>query len=311
MSDVDLVVLGTSSAAPTRHRNHNGYLLRLGPHHVLFDPGEGTQRQYTLAGVSAARTDVVAITHFHGDHCLGLPGMLSRLDHERDGRDVRVVFPGDDVEQFTRLREAAHAARRGVAHPVPVDVAAAAVGLVEVGDVGRWTLQAASLDHRVSCVGYRLTEPAGTRFTVDALAHHGIAGAAVGALERTGIHVRDDGLTVGIEEVSEVRPGMAIAFIMDTRLCANVASLAADADLVIIESTFEDDDAALAEEYGHLTAGQAGDVIAAAGARLAVLTHFSSRYPGTRILREQAAARAPSAEILVADDLDVIPVPRP
>ena len=79
MSDRELVVLGTASQAPTRSRNHNGYLLLWDDEGLLFDPGEGTQRQMLFAGVTASRITRICITHFHGDHCLGLPGVLARI----------------------------------------------------------------------------------------------------------------------------------------------------------------------------------------------------------------------------------------
>jgi ribonuclease Z len=86
MSARELVVLGTASQAPTRTRNHNGYLLRWDDEGILFDPGEGTQRQLTLAGVAASAITRICITHFHGDHCLGLPGVIQRLSLDRVAR---------------------------------------------------------------------------------------------------------------------------------------------------------------------------------------------------------------------------------
>ena len=78
MDDHTLVVLGTSSQVPTRDRNHNGYFLKWGREGFLVDPGEGTQRRMTMAGVSASSITTILITHFHGDHCLGLPGVIQR-----------------------------------------------------------------------------------------------------------------------------------------------------------------------------------------------------------------------------------------
>ena len=118
MSVRELVVLGTASQAPTRHRNHNGYLLRWDGEAILFDPGEGTQRQFTLAGVSAASVDRICITHFHGDHCLGLPGMIMRLSLDAGSLPVPVHYPASGQSHFERLRFAT----AGQEH-VPVDAA--------------------------------------------------------------------------------------------------------------------------------------------------------------------------------------------
>ncbi|HWM97084.1 MAG TPA: MBL fold metallo-hydrolase, partial [Streptosporangiaceae bacterium] len=79
MSNRELVVLGTASQVPIRRRNHNGYFLRWDAEGLLFDPGEGTQRQMQFAGVAASQISRICITHFHGDHCLGLPGVLQRM----------------------------------------------------------------------------------------------------------------------------------------------------------------------------------------------------------------------------------------
>jgi ribonuclease Z len=93
MSTRELFVLGTASQVPTRHRNHNGYFLALGPGEgILFDPGEGTQRQLTIAGLSASSITRICITHFHGDHCLGLAGIIQRLSLDGAGL-VSVHYP--------------------------------------------------------------------------------------------------------------------------------------------------------------------------------------------------------------------------
>ena len=96
MSQRELVVLGTASQAPSRSRNHNGYFLRWDDEGVLFDPGEGTQRQMLFAGVTASQITRICITHLHGDHCLGLPGVLARMSHVYS-KAVSSVVEGDHV----------------------------------------------------------------------------------------------------------------------------------------------------------------------------------------------------------------------
>src|SRR5919199_5383025 len=102
----EFVVLGTASQAPTRLRNHNGYLLRWDAEAVLFDPGEGTQRQLLLAGVASSAITRICITHFHGDHCLGLPGVVQRLSLDRVVHPVPVHYPASGQVFFDRLRHA-------------------------------------------------------------------------------------------------------------------------------------------------------------------------------------------------------------
>lgn len=135
----------------------------------------------------------------------------------------------------------------------------------------------------------------------------GLSGPVVGRLQRDG-EVEFDGRTIYLDEVSELRRGQSFAFIMDTRLCDGVHELAAGVDMLVIEATFVDADTHLATEFGHLTAGQAGEVAARAGARTLVLTHFSQRY---RSLDEHLAEARKEfdGEIVVAEDLMRIPVP--
>ena len=104
MSERELVVLGTAIQAPTRSRNHNGYLLLWDGEGLLFDPGEGTQRQMLFAGVTASQITRICITHFHGDHCLGLPGVLQRMSLDRVPHVVEACYPAENRDVFPAAR---------------------------------------------------------------------------------------------------------------------------------------------------------------------------------------------------------------
>ncbi len=171
-------------------------------------------------------------------------------------------------------------------------------------------LEARHLSHGVPTVGYAVIEPDGRRMLPGKLAAAGVAGPDVGRLQRDG-RLRVSGRTVTLDEVSEPRAGQRFAFIMDTRLCDAAFALAENADMLVCESTFADADSALASEYGHLTAGEAGRIAAESGARSLVLTHFSQRYDDEATQRFAAEAGAAfGGEIVVARDLDRIAVPR-
>src|SRR5579875_2710649 len=123
MASRELVVLGTASQAPTRRRNHNGYLLRWDGEGFLFDPGEGTQRQMQFAGVTANQITHLCITHFHGDHCLGVPGVLQRMSLDQVSHPVAVYYPAENAVVFTGLRHVTlfHDALDLHEHPVSAD----------------------------------------------------------------------------------------------------------------------------------------------------------------------------------------------
>jgi ribonuclease Z len=299
MSARELVVLGTASQVPTRHRNHNGYLLRWDGEGLLFDPGEGTQRQMLLAGVAAHDLTRLCVTHFHGDHSLGLAGVLQRISLDRVPHPVTAHYPASGQHFYDRLRTATayNAAVRPVEEPVRG----------EGGVLARtpaFTLSARRLSHPVEAYGYRLVEPDGRRMLPEALAARGVSGPDVGRLQREG-ELRG----VRLEEVSAPRPGQRFAFVMDTRMCDAVLDLAEGCDLLVIESTFLDRDAALAEEYGHLTAAQAAGVAVAAGVRHLVLTHFSQRYRDPAEFAAEARAAGWNGPLTVAEDLLRVPLP--
>ena len=170
-----------------------------------------------------------------------------------------------------------------------------------------FVLRAERLDHVVEAFGYRLDEPAGRRMVPELLAAAGIHGPTVGLLQREGV-VEVGAGTVGLEDVSVVRPGQSFAFVMDTRLCDAVFSLARGVDLLVIEATFLDRDRDLAHAFGHLTALQAATVAAECGVRSLVLTHFSQRYQDPAEFWAEARTVF-DGELTVAEDLDRVQVP--
>jgi ribonuclease Z len=296
----ELVVLGTSSQVPTRERAHHGAFLRWDDEGILLDPGEGTQRQLTLAGVPASAVTRICITHLHGDHCLGLPGVLQRMSLDGVERPVDLYFPASGQEYVDRLRNAcsAHVTVEVREHPVSGD------GLVDT-----WPgleLRAAALDHRVETYGWRLQEPDGRRMLPDRLAARAIAGPDVGRLRRQG-SLEVAGRVVTLEEVSEPRPGQSFAFVMDTRLCPAAVELARDVDLLVCESTYLTGEQELASTYAHLTAAQAAGIATEAGARRLVLTHFSQRHSDESMFATEAREHFP--DVHAARDLDRVPVP--
>lgn len=296
----ELVVLGTASQTPTRYRNHNGYLLCWDGEGILFDPGEGTQRQLLLAGVSPWIVNRICITHLHGDHCLGLPGVVQRLALDRVTHPVEVLYPASGQVYIDRLLHAAVFDERVEVRERPV----AEPGVIESGPP--FALVAQRLDHVPDTLGWRLEEPRGRTMVPERLEAAGIVGPAVGELQRAGA-IEVGGRHVRVEEVSVERPGQVVAFVMDTGLCDAAFELAEGADLLVCEATFASAEMGLARRYHHLTAAQAGRIAAEAGARRLVISHFSQRYPDETILLEEA--RTEFDDVIAARDLLHVPVP--
>ena len=301
MSVRELVVLGTASQAPTRARNHNGYLLRWDGEGFLFDPGEGTQRQLAHAGIAATDITRLCITHFHGDHCLGVPGIIQRLSLDRVPHAVPAHYPASGADYFDRLRHATIFHETADVREEPVT----GEGVIATGAFG--TLSALRLDHPVETYGYRLVEPDGRRMLPEKLQEYGVSGPLVGQLQREG-RLDVAGRTVSLDDVSVERRGQRFAHVMDTRLCDNVYALAEGADLLVIEATYLDAERHLAEENSHMTAAQAARVAAECGVRQLVLSHFSQRYEDLTLFAAEAAVHF-DGDLVVAEDLTRVPVP--
>jgi ribonuclease Z len=301
VSNRDLVVLGTASQVPTRTRNHNGYLLRWDGEGLLFDPGEGTQRQFTFAGVSTARISRILLTHLHGDHCLGLPGILQRIALDGAGDEVPIHFPASGLPYVERLCTSS-IGRHAPVRLDPVDDAGAVVAESPL------RVTALPLAHRIPALGWRVEEPDRVHLIPDRLAELGVHGPDAGRLLADG-QVEVAGRTVRLDHVSEVRSGRSAAVVMDTAVCDNAVRLADGVDLLVCEATFLETESFLARDYGHLTAREAATIAREAGAKLLVLTHFSSRYADLEGHRREAAAVFP--DVVVASDLAVVPFPPP
>lgn len=304
MSSREVIILGTASQVPTRARNHHGAFVRWDELGILIDPGEGTQRQMTHAGLAASQITHIFVTHFHGDHCLGLSSVIQRISLDRVAHEVEIFYPASGQQFFERLRFASiyHDQSRLLPRPIP-----AAGARVEIGRAGSTRFFAAPLDHGVDCFGFRLEEDAGLRMLPEALERAGVRGPLIRDLMTEGRLVIG-GKTVTVEEVSVPRPGQSLAFVMDTRPCAGAAELARGADLLVCESTYLATEAEEAHDHHHMTAEQAATLAREAGVKRLVLTHFSQRYPSLEGFGVEAGRVFP--DVVVARDLERVPVPK-
>jgi ribonuclease Z len=305
MSVRQVTFLGTASQVPTRARNHNALFLQFDELGVLFDPGEGTQRQMLLAGLSATQITHVCVTHFHGDHCLGLAGIVQRLSLDRVDHPVEVVYPASGQVFFERLRHASAFYEVATLVPRPVTVRPGETDTVCRS--GKATILACALEHGIDCQGYRLQEDDGVRMLPEKLAEAGVTGPAVRQLMLDG-QIQVGGRLVRLAEVSEARPGQAFALVMDTRLCAGAETLARGVDLLVCESTYQHAEAQEAHDHYHLTARQAAELAVRCGVRRLALTHFSQRYPSLAGFEQEA--RAVHSDVFCAEDLSQVSFPK-
>lgn len=301
MSVRDITILGCSSQQPTRKRNHGAYLFRWNDEGLLFDPGEGTQRQFIFANVAPPVVSRIFISHFHGDHCLGLGSMLMRLNLDKVTHQIHCYYPASGKKYFDRLRygTAYHETISVVEHPV------SAAGLVH--DDGRFRIEATFLEHGIDNIGWRITEPDVRKFDRQKLDALGVRGPTVRELQQKGA-LLIDGKMINLDDVSQIRKGDSIAIVIDTRYCQNAIDIARDAKVLLCESTYLEEHRELAHKHYHLTAKEAATIAKEAHVKKLILTHFSARYQSLRGFEVEARAVFPNTD--VADDMLSFPFER-
>lgn len=294
----DLTILGCSSQQPTRTRNHGAYLVRWNEEGFLFDPGEGTQRQFIFANVAPTCVNRLFISHFHGDHCLGMGSMLMRLNLDKVTHPVHCYYPASGQVYFERLRYGTiyHQTIQIIEHPIQTE------GLVHEDE--HFRIEARYLAHGVDNLGWRIKEKDMRKFDKAKLNSLGIKGQTVKLLEEKG-EIFINGRRILLEEVSWIKPGDILAVVIDTLPCQAVIDLAKGAKLFLCESTYLESHRELAEKHYHLTAKQAAEMAKTAGVDMLVLTHFSARYQDPEVFAKEAKPIFPHT--IVAEDLKVIP----
>lgn len=300
-----IIPLGTSAGKPTLHRGVSATAVVGEGAWWLFDCGEATQMRVMRAGLSPQKLVGIFITHLHGDHFNGLPGLLSTM--AMDGRTAPLALVGPAgirhyldtlaalricyVNYPLQLTELTSEQLRATPEPV-------------VWESATHRVATRSLDHRIFALGYRLEEKTKPgRFDLDAARALGIPpGPLYGQLQSGRAITLADGRTIDPSQVlGPPRPGKVVTYCLDTRPCESAVALAHNADWLIYEATFTHDLAEEARHYGHSTARQAAETARAAGARRLLLTHFSSRYQDVDVLL--AEAREFFSESTLARDL--------
>ena len=302
--DLDVVFLGTAASMPTAQRSPAALLVRRGSERLLFDCGEGTQRQLQRSAIGLPDLQEIFLTHYHADHFLGLPGMLKTFAlRGRDETPLTVYGPRGLSELFSRLRPFLGRL------PYPLTLSELEPG--ERVERGEYAIEAFAVDHGMDALGYALVEQGRPgRFDVAAADALGVPdGPARGTLQGGQEIELADGRTVKPADVlGEPRRGRKLAITGDTAPSPVVVQAADEADLLVHEASFLAEEAERARETMHSTAADAAEVARLAQVGLLALTHVSPRYFGPEL---EAEAREVFPDTVVPRDFDVIEVPFP
>ncbi len=301
---LSIIFLGTAASIPTPQRSLPAIAIRRKGELILFDCGEGTQRQMIRAGIGFHRKTKVFITHMHGDHLLGLPGLFQTMSLLDRKRKLEIYGP-PGIGAFVE------AVKQTVQFKLIFSIE-----ISEIRDAGlvceekEYEIHAAWNDHAIPGLAYALVEkPRPGRFHPEKARALGVPEGPLWSRLQQGSAVK---LPKGrVVEPSDVlgphRPGRKIVYTGDTRPSENLVKLAENADLLIHDSTFDDELSEKAQEDGHSTASQAAETAKKAGVKRLVLVHISARYGEPDLLLEQARKIFPNVD--VAEDFMKIDLP--
>jgi ribonuclease Z len=299
--DLDVVFIGTAGSAPTARRSLPATLVRRGGDRLLFDCGEGTQRQL-LRSIGLVELEEVFITHFHADHWLGLPGMLKTFSLRGRDRELTVYGPPGLKALFDSLK-------------VVIGKTTYPLRLVELQpgeELKRdgYLVAPFEVQHRVRAYGYAVIEKDRPgRFDEQRARELGVTpGPDYGRLQRGEPATGADGVVLPEQVLGEPRRGRKVVLAGDTAPCEMTRAVAHGADLLVHEATFTEEDADRARETSHSTARAAAGVAADAGVQMLALTHVSPRYSGGELRDE---ARSVFQNTIVPRDFDSVEIPFP
>jgi len=289
-----LTFLGTGSGKPMPHRGVSSFTLFREGELFMFDCGEGTQIQLSRSSLRPGALEAIFLTHFHGDHVNGLPGLIGSLTLNERERPLDIVGPVGLEQWFECLKD--------------LDILWPGF-TVRIHEIERpetvylhedFTVEARPLDHRVDTWGYAVTEQDRPgRFDVEAARELGLEpGPKFGRLQQGESVEREDGTTITPDQVlGPSRPGFKLAYCADTRPCEQTVELARDGDILVHEATYPAGEEQLAHRRGHSTAADAARCAREADVERLILTHISQRYTHLERFRDGAAEIFPATEV--------------
>ena len=296
-----MTFLGTGGSVPTARRSTASVLVARGGDRLMFDCGEGTQRQLQRS-LGLVQVNDLYLTHFHADHFLGLPGLLKTYDLGDRQAPLRILAPSGLRQVFVTLARLVGRTR----YPVElIELSPGDTIPYEGGEV-----RAFPVEHGAAALGYALVEEDRPgRFDADAARRLGVSeGPAWGALQRGEPVQGDDGAVNPVDVLGDARPGRRLAISGDTAPCMATVEAARGAQLLVHDASFAEEEAQRAAETGHSTAGQAAALAREADAGLLALVHISSRYHVKAVLEE---ARGEFEGVFAPRDFDQVEIPYP
>jgi len=297
MQRINLAFLGTGNAIPTEMRNHTGILLGFKNENILFDCGEGMQRQFRLLEISPAKLTRIFITHWHGDHILGLPGLFQTLAMSNYTRKLKIYGPRGTNHFISIIKE--------LLMHINIELEINEVDEGTVLDEDEFKIEAKRMDHGTPSLAYSFIVKDKLRLNKEKIKKLGLPNLPILKNLQDGKDIIFNKKKIKASSVTYRELGRKITIILDTKMNEKAIELAKNSDLVITESTFSEEEAEKAKEYMHLTAKDAATIAKKSKSKALIITHISQRYEHNLSAIEKEA-RKTFKNTKIARDLDIL-----
>ncbi len=276
-----ITFLGTSAMMPTKDRNHSSLFLQCKDEGILVDCGEGTQRQLRKAKISPSKITKVLISHWHGDHTLGIPGLMQNLGASNYKKTLEIYGPKGTKKYFKNMMS-------GFSYQIKIKHKVKEVSPGIIYKDKNLRIESILLDHTITTLGYSIRENEKLKMNLEYLKKFGLTQHPLLGKLQQGKDIIYKGKRIFVKNATIPVKGKKVTIIMDTAPCKNAEKLAKDSDLLIIESTWEDKLKDLVKKRKHLTSKLAAKIGKKAKVKKIILTHFSQRYKSTKELESEA-----------------------
>jgi ribonuclease Z len=298
MERIKITFLGTSSSTPTKKRNHTAILLSYKNENILIDCGEGTQRQFKYANLSINKINKILITHKHGDHTFGIPGLLQSLAMNNYENTLKIYGPKGIKKYMETIRELINE------YPIKVEVNEVSKRLI---DEKEYYIEAEPMQHGTPSLAYTFVIKEKIRLDKNKIKKYNLPNSPILKQLQEGKNIIYNNKKIKAKNVTYKEEQRKITFVLDTEKNSNIKKIAKNSNLLIIESTYSDKDKITAKEHKHLTAKQAAEIAKSSKVKKLILTHLSEKYEYKQDeIKKEAEAIFKNVEI--AKDLQIVEI---
>ena len=284
-----IVILGTSCVFPTKDRSQQAVLLKYGGENFLFDCGEGTQRQIRIAKESPMKITKIFITHWHGDHVLGLPGLIQSFAMSNRTKPLDIYGPKTSKEKVKYMLKSYDLEEKGLGFQLKVHELNIKKPVELIYESDNYVVLATNLKHRIPCIGYSFVEREKTKIKTDYLGKFGLSNHPIIKKLQKGKNILWRGKEIKAKDATFRKPGKKFTYVVDTLPVDRITKLAENSDVFVCEATFLNERKEEKKDLlGHLTAKDAGKLAKKANVKQLILTHFSQRYKNVNRLIKEA-----------------------